>query len=126
MVSRCSNPWIFHYIFLSLLALRCESKVCNFSHAIVHEDIGDFEITVNNAFRGKIGKTTKNISHNSSDFFFWKILSPSFEKRLKITLVAELSNYVAVAIAAEDLKASQHIRMIKLFENLYFWMKEFF
>jgi hypothetical protein len=39
--------------------------------------------------------------------------------RLQIALIAQFSDYVAVAITGKYLKTAQNIRMVQLFEHIY-------
>jgi len=60
----------------------------------------------------------KNLADKRVGFLLRELL-PLFEQILKIALVAELSNDVAVVGSTEDIVAFQHVHMVQLLQSIY-------
>ena len=88
-----------------------KAKICNFDFAIIDEYIGYFDISMYDMFICQVAESFEDIL---DDRFCFKLVKISFfpQFRLKIALVAEFSDDVAVSIAREYLITFQDVGMI--------------
>ena len=85
----------------------------------MQENVGYFQITVNDIFLSQIVKPTENISDDWLGLLLGKVvLFPEFG--LQVASIAELSDDIAVAIAGEDFVALQNIGMVEFFQHIDF------
>lgn len=97
----------------------CEPEICDFGLAVVDEDVGDFEIAMDDVIIGQIDEASENVADVCFCFeFFHGFFGSQFG--LQIALVAQLGDNVAVAIAGEDFVALQHVGMLQFLQNLNF------
>ena len=72
---------------------------------------------MNNMILRQIKEAVKNVSDVGEGLLFRKF-SFSFENLIKVTLVAEFGDDVAVSVTGEDLKAEKDVRMFEFFQNI--------
>lgn len=108
-----------------LLGELGEAEVSNFSLGIVHEHVGHFKVPVDHIFLSQVLQSLEDIFDYGSGLVLVEVpLLP--EPWLQIALVAELGDDVAVAVAGEDLEASEDIGMAEFLEDIDFGEKELF
>lgn len=97
-----------------------ESEISNFGLSLVEEDVGYFEISVDDVLLWEISESLEDIS---DDRFCPVLVHPSLfpQARLQISLIAEFRDYIAVSVACEDFEASEDIGVIQLFEYIDLW-----
>lgn len=106
--------------------MDCEAEVRDLGDAVVHEDVGNLQVAMNNPLRGEIAETAEDVGGDAPDLSLLETLPAPPEERLEIALVAELSNQIAVAVAAEDFEAAQHVGVVELPEDLDLGVQQFF
>ncbi len=99
-----------------VLGVECKAKVCDFGHSLVDEDVGNFEITVDNIFGGKVLEAFVDVGDNVVDFPLLELVL-FLDPPLEVSLVAQLGDDVAVSIAGEDLEAVEHVGVVHLLEH---------
>ena len=97
---------------LKVLGKFSKSKISNFGFSIVHKNVSDFQIPMDDILFSQIQKAFKDILDDWFDCLFSKMMPPP-EFGLQITFVAQLCDNVAVAIACEYLKTSEYIGMVE-------------
>ena len=96
-----------------------KSEICYFRLPFLYENVGHFEISMYYIILREVHQPFENIANIPISFeLLQTLLRPQFT--LQIPLIAVLGNDVAVAIAGEDLEASEYIGMIELFEDIDF------
>ena len=92
--------------------------------SVIDEDIGDFEVTVDDVFLGQIEQSLEDIFDDGGSSVLVEVsLLP--ESGFEVALVAEFGDDVAVAIAGEDLEAFEDIGVAQLLQDVDFREKEF-
>jgi hypothetical protein len=99
--------------------MQCKSEICNFSHSIVHEDVGNFQISMYNILSRNVLKSLIDVRDNGPNF---AVLHPLFflKLALQIPFVTELSDDITVSMTGKNFKASQDIRVIHFFKDFNF------
>ena len=103
--------------------MKCKAKISDFSYSIMYEYIRNFQIAVNDVFRTEILKSFIDISNHAVYFYFFKLLL-FLDFILKVSFIAKFCDNIAISIASEDLKASENVGMVHLFEYFYLWEEE--
>lgn len=97
--------------------LLSKSEISNNGTTITHEDIGQFEVTMQIAALGHFNKAGNNVLHDLKDFLFSE--SPALlEEAAEVALIAVLGNNVAVGCLADDVVTLQDIGVFNLGERL--------
>ena len=91
----------------------------------MHEDVGNFKVSMDDIFLSKIGKTFENIFDYGWCFMLVEV-SVFPKARLQISFVTKFSYDIAVTIAGKNFEAFDDIRMVQFFQNIDFWEEEFF
>ena len=92
--------------------------------SVIDEDIGDFEVTVDDVFLGQIEQSLEDIFDDGGSSVLVEVsLLP--ESGFEVALVAEFGDDVAVAVAGEDLEAFEDIGVAQLLQDVDFREKEF-
>ena len=87
--------------------------------SVIDEDIGDFEVTVDDVFLGQIEQSLEDIFDDGGSSVLVEVsLLP--ESGFEVALVAEFGDDVAVAIAGEDLEAFEDIGVAQLLQDIDF------
>jgi hypothetical protein len=96
--------------------VKGESKVCDLGYSVVSEDVGNFEISVDDILRGEVLQPPEDVGNDAGGL---PLLEPGFllDLGLEVALVAQLGDDVAVAIAGEDLEAAQDVGMVHFLEH---------
>ena len=103
----------------NLLGELGEPEVSNLGLALVHENVSDFEVSVDHVLLSEVEKTLEDVSDDGGRLVLVKVAVLP-ETRLEVSLVAELGDDVAVAVAGENLKALEHIGVTQFFEDVDF------
>jgi hypothetical protein len=90
----------------------------------VEEDVGDFEVAMDDVLFRKILKSLEDVP---DDGFGLVLVEVSFlaESGLEVALAAEFGDDVAVAVAGEYLVAFEDVGVVQLFEDVDLGEEEF-
>ena len=73
----------------------------------------------------QVSQAIEHISNDIADLFLLKF-QPLLVSILKVSLIAQLRNDVAIMITCEDLKTFEDVGVVHVFEDFYFREEEFF
>ena len=73
----------------------------------------------------QVSQAIEHISNDIADLFLLKF-QPLLVSILKVSLIAQLRNDVAIMITCEDLIAFEDVGVVHVFEDFYFREEEFF
>lgn len=116
-----SNVYIFEFYSRSL----CKSKVCYLGLTIMNENVGYLQIPMYYAHMTQIHQPFKYCPYVRLGLLFFHTLF-CLKFGLKITFVAQLSNYIAVPVACKDLMALEDIQMVQLLKYVDLRKKQLF
>ena len=107
-----------------VLCKLSKTEVSNFGSTVVQEDIGNFQVPVDDIFFSQIEESLKDILDYGLRLELVKVAL--FAKAgLEVTFVAELSYDVAVSVAGEDLETFEHVRMVEFLQDVNLGKQKF-
>lgn len=92
-----------------------ETEVCDFGDFVLEEDVGRFEVPVEEARLCDDSEPIDDVPENGNGLLLWKLLA-FLEEVLEVALVAELRDDVAIVDCAIDIMALDHICVIDFFQ----------
>lgn len=96
-----------------------EAEVGNFGLGVVHEDVSYFEVPVDDVLLCQVLQSLEDVLDDGSCLVFIEVaLLP--QTGFEVSLIAELGDDVAVAVAGEDLEAAEDIGVAEFLEDVDF------
>lgn len=116
-VYRAAN--IIWRIFLALSLLHGKPKICNFNLAVPEEDVGRFEVAMDDSSLVNVVVAIEYLIHQSDGFCLWDTL-PIGYKFSQISSLAELGDDVSVVFCVIDVKNFYDVlTILQTFQHFY-------
>ena len=96
--------------------MDCEPEVGYLGDPILEEDVGHFEVPVDDPLGGEVEEALVDVGDDALEAGVVEgagLLDPG----LQVALVAELGDDVAVAVAGENLQAPQDVGVVQLLQH---------
>jgi hypothetical protein len=97
-------------VLKAILGELSEPKVGYFGLGVVHEDVGNFEVPVDDILLREVLQSFEDVLDDGGRLVLVEVPFLA-QTGLEVSLVAELGDDVAVAVAGEDLEAAQDVGM---------------
>lgn len=102
----------------------CKPKICNYSIALTHKNVGQFEITMKESFITHFYKPTYNIFENFESF--WLAHSALlFDQIAQVSFITVFSDDVTMRRLSNDIKALENVAMVQSCECLDLTVQHF-
>ena len=92
----------------AILGELSEPEVGYLGLGVVHKDVGNFEVSVDDVLFGEVLQSFEDVLDDGGCLVLVKVPFLA-ETGLEVALVAELGDDVAVAVAGEDLEAAEDV-----------------
>lgn len=100
-----------------LLRFLGEPEVCDLGHSAVDKDVGQLHVPVQKLVISHLKKSLHNVLHEDDNFFL-RDFALFLEKWAKISLVAVLSDDIAMGWVPDDIVAFEDIGVFEFGESL--------
>lgn len=87
-------------------------KIRNLEHPFLDEDVGRFDIPMDDVAIGEVLESLEELTHQGP-YFFLRQRTTFLEGFLQAASLTELGDEVAVVGTFEDLHATDHVRMVQ-------------
>lgn len=109
------RPYVYSLFGIGSCLLG-KAEVGNFDRFVPEEDVGRFEVAMEETMFCDMQETHEDLSDEGESFFFRQFVS-LFEQVLQISLVAELSDDVAIVSSTENVVALEHVGVVEFLEG---------
>ena len=88
-----------------------KAEVSYLGMTIMHENVGDFQISVYDVLLSEVSQPFENVLYYGSGLVLVEV-SILPQSGFQVTFVAQLSDDVTIAVASEDFETFQHVSMV--------------